>query len=128
MIDAPVANIRDCSLFRQTLLAKPPAIVHGTAILLVVLVIAAVTWASLTDAWDEAKFLPFPPPAQRARKAAQMLFQRRDTFTGDAANPLRRRTDTGRPMERYNVVVIMMESMSGKNVGVVATDRRCRPS
>lgn len=50
MNNAPVANLSDCSQFRQTLLAKPPAIVHGTAILLVILVVVAVAWASITQA------------------------------------------------------------------------------
>src|SRR5438270_11845167 len=45
-----VTDLADCTLFRQTLEARPPRIVHGAALLLVALVAAAVIWASLTNA------------------------------------------------------------------------------
>jgi multidrug efflux pump subunit AcrA (membrane-fusion protein) len=45
-----VLDLADCSEFRQTLLARPPTIVHGTAGLLVILVGAALAWAAATRA------------------------------------------------------------------------------
>src|SRR5690349_16334156 len=45
-----VVDLTECSTFRQTLAARPPRIVHGTALLLMVLLIAAVTWAALVKA------------------------------------------------------------------------------
>src|SRR4051794_7165065 len=50
MSTEPIANLADCMEFRQTLQARPPAIVHGTALLLVILLASAVTWAALTKA------------------------------------------------------------------------------
>src|SRR5205809_656124 len=46
----PMADLADCLEFRQTLQARPPAIVHGTVMLLIILLAAAVTWAALTKA------------------------------------------------------------------------------
>jgi hemolysin D len=43
-------DLADCSEFRQTLLARPPAVLHGTAILLVGLVGVALAWLALTRA------------------------------------------------------------------------------
>ena len=50
MHDALVLDLADCTEFRQTLLARPPKIVHGTAGLLVVLLAAALAWAAATQA------------------------------------------------------------------------------
>jgi multidrug resistance efflux pump len=47
---ARIRNLAECSEFRQTLLARSPRIVHGAALLLVVLLGSAVTWAALTEA------------------------------------------------------------------------------
>src|SRR5215510_3338424 len=44
------ADLAQCSEFRQTLLARPPAVVHGTALLLAALLGAALGWAALTKA------------------------------------------------------------------------------
>jgi HlyD family secretion protein len=43
-------NLAGCSEFGQTVQARPPRIVHGTALLLVALLAAAVTWAATTRA------------------------------------------------------------------------------
>jgi hemolysin D len=43
-------DLADCTEFRQTLQARPPRIVHGTALLLVVLLGAATLWSALTRA------------------------------------------------------------------------------
>ena len=45
-----ILDLADCTEFRQTLLARPPKIVHGTASLLVVLLGAALAWAAATRA------------------------------------------------------------------------------
>ncbi|MFO0888238.1 MAG: HlyD family efflux transporter periplasmic adaptor subunit [Isosphaeraceae bacterium] len=45
-----VLDLADCTEFRQTLQARPPRILHGTAILLVLLLVSAVAWAALTEA------------------------------------------------------------------------------
>jgi multidrug resistance efflux pump len=45
-----IFDLADCTTFRQTLLARPPAIVHGTALLLAALVATAVAWSALTQA------------------------------------------------------------------------------
>jgi multidrug efflux pump subunit AcrA (membrane-fusion protein) len=44
----PVLDLAECTTFRQTLLARPPRIVHGTALLLAGLLGAALAWAALT--------------------------------------------------------------------------------
>lgn len=43
-------DLTDCTQFRQTLATQTPSIVHGTALLLVALLISALTWASLVRA------------------------------------------------------------------------------
>ncbi|HEY4561503.1 MAG TPA: HlyD family efflux transporter periplasmic adaptor subunit [Thermoanaerobaculia bacterium] len=50
MRDAVVLDLADCTEFRQTLQARPPRIVHGTAALLVALLGTAVAWSALTRA------------------------------------------------------------------------------
>jgi multidrug efflux pump subunit AcrA (membrane-fusion protein) len=48
--DHSFANVTDCSEFHQTLLARPPRIVHGTVLLLVVFLSVALAWTALTQA------------------------------------------------------------------------------
>jgi multidrug resistance efflux pump len=50
MTNTPIVDLADCTLFRQTLEARPPRVVHGTAILLTALVVAALIWTHLTTA------------------------------------------------------------------------------
>jgi multidrug resistance efflux pump len=50
MRDELIQTLDDCRSFRQTLQARPPAIVHGTALLLALLLGVALVWASLTEA------------------------------------------------------------------------------
>jgi multidrug resistance efflux pump len=45
-----ICQLADCSEFRQTLLARPPQVVHGAAILATVLLSTAVVWSALTEA------------------------------------------------------------------------------
>jgi multidrug resistance efflux pump len=46
----PVLDLADCTEFRQTQLARPPGIVHGTAILLTTLLGIALAWSALVEA------------------------------------------------------------------------------
>jgi multidrug resistance efflux pump len=45
-----VLDLADCTEFRQTLLARPPKLAHGTAGLLIILLGAALAWAAATRA------------------------------------------------------------------------------
>jgi hemolysin D len=45
-----IANLKDCTEFRQTLAARPPAIVHGAAILCMLFLATAVTWSAIVKA------------------------------------------------------------------------------
>jgi multidrug efflux pump subunit AcrA (membrane-fusion protein) len=50
MRNALILDLADCTEFRQSLQARPPRIVHGTAFLLAALVATALMWAALTRA------------------------------------------------------------------------------
>jgi multidrug resistance efflux pump len=45
-----ISELADCTRFRQTLQAQPPAIVHGALILMMTLLASVVAWAALTRA------------------------------------------------------------------------------
>ncbi len=45
-----VLDLADCTEFRQSLQARPPRIVHGTALLLMTLLGAALIWSIVTKA------------------------------------------------------------------------------
>jgi multidrug resistance efflux pump len=45
-----ILDLADCTTFRQTLLARPPVIVHGAALLLAALIATAVAWSAWTRA------------------------------------------------------------------------------
>jgi multidrug resistance efflux pump len=45
-----VVDLSDCTTFRQTLLARPPRIIHGTALLLVGLCGVGLLWSALAEA------------------------------------------------------------------------------
>lgn len=45
-----IVELADCTEFRQAVQARPPAVVHGTALLLTALLGAALAWAALTKA------------------------------------------------------------------------------
>lgn len=50
MVRGPISELAECSTFRQTLTARAPRIVHGTALLLTALLVAAFAWAALAEA------------------------------------------------------------------------------
>ncbi len=58
----------------------------------------------------------------------QMLYQKQDTPLQVKGNPLWRRTDTGLPVKKHNVVVIIMESMAGKYVGSLGYEQSLTPN
>jgi multidrug efflux pump subunit AcrA (membrane-fusion protein) len=45
-----VSDLADCTEFRQTLRARPPRALHGTAVLATALVVTGLVWAAATDA------------------------------------------------------------------------------
>jgi hemolysin D len=45
-----IVNLADCSEFRQTVAARPPRVVHGTLVLLLGLLAAALVWAAVVKA------------------------------------------------------------------------------
>lgn len=45
-----IVELSDCSQFRQTLTARPPAIVHGTILLVIGLLIGGLVWSAFTKA------------------------------------------------------------------------------
>jgi len=75
--------------------------------------------SNLNNGLNETKLYPFPPADQARTSVAQMLFQGQDTPAGSLRNPFWRRTDTGRSQQNYNVVIIIMEGMSGRPVGAL---------
>ncbi|MFA6133635.1 MAG: LTA synthase family protein [Phycisphaerae bacterium] len=82
---------------------------------------------TLTDEGDESEFYSFPPLGRAAEVATGMLVQQGETPLGGGANPLWRRSDPGRPRLDYNVVVIVMEGMSAKPVGVLGNSPSFTP-
>jgi ATP-binding cassette subfamily B protein len=50
MREHTIGSLSECSEFRQTLRSRPPAVVHGTALLLAALLAAAAGWAALAQA------------------------------------------------------------------------------
>jgi multidrug efflux pump subunit AcrA (membrane-fusion protein) len=50
MRNALMAELADCTEFRETLRARPPRIVHGTTVLFTTLLVAGLVWAAATDA------------------------------------------------------------------------------
>ena len=73
----------------------------------------------LEDREDLTDDYPMPPAETGWRITHDMLAQDADTFLHRQGNPLWRRTDTGRPMQDINVVIIIMEGMAGRPVGVL---------
>src|SRR5437016_4296768 len=44
----PIIDLTECTEFRQTLQARAPAVVHGAAAVLAMLVVAVIAWSGLT--------------------------------------------------------------------------------
>ena len=75
--------------------------------------------SNMRNGLSDTKLYPFPPADQARTGVAQMLFQGQDDPAGSLRNPFWRRTDTGRPQQNYNVVLLIMEGMSGQPVGAL---------
>lgn len=80
------------------------------------------------DNTGEEGMYPFPPPGQAMDQARQMLYQPRDESLADSRNPLWRRSVTGQALKDYNVVVIVMEGMSGQPVGALGNTPSYSPN
>jgi HlyD family secretion protein len=86
MRDHTIGNLAECSEFRQTLQARPPAVVHGAALLLAALLAAAVCWAALAqaDLVVQARGRlrpehPAAPAAAPAGRVAEVRYREGDT-------------------------------------------------
>ncbi|MFC1592168.1 LTA synthase family protein [Thermodesulfobacteriota bacterium] len=62
-----------------------------------------------------------------ALERAQEYFAAKGTLTGDSANPLSTRVDTGRPRKNLNVVLIVMESLTAKVIGTLGGNPDATP-
>jgi phosphoglycerol transferase MdoB-like AlkP superfamily enzyme len=79
--------------------------------------------AALRSEWRderlEGREFPLPPHERAEQVARAMLYQPQDVDLKRPDNPLWRRTVTGKPQTDYNVVLVLMESMAGKPVGLM---------
>ena len=73
----------------------------------------------MNDRQDLSDDYPMSSVETAWRVARDMLAQDADTFLDRPGNPLWRRTDTGDPMRDLNVVIIIMEGMAGRPVGIL---------
>jgi phosphoglycerol transferase MdoB-like AlkP superfamily enzyme len=73
---------------------------------------------SLNEERGDREVFDLPSPGPAAAMVAGMLQQKAQVALGAPQNPLWRGCDTGKPMAEYNVVVLLMESMAGKYVGL----------
>jgi phosphoglycerol transferase MdoB-like AlkP superfamily enzyme len=77
---------------------------------------------------DLAEHLPLLPDAEALDLAVQMIVRPQDRLLHDAQNPLRRITDSGKPQRDYNVVLVVLESLSWHYVGAMGGDARLTPA
>jgi phosphoglycerol transferase MdoB-like AlkP superfamily enzyme len=75
--------------------------------------------SELRDESIEHGNFSFPPPERAAQVVRSMVYQPQDVDLKRADNPLWRRTVTGKPQADYNVVVVLMEGLAGKPVGIL---------
>lgn len=68
------------------------------------------------------------PEDEALTMARDLLARPEDQFLGQADNPLRRITDTGRPQQNYNVVLVMMESLNWAYVGALGGEPDLTPN
>jgi hemolysin D len=78
MSNDPIATIADCTAFRQTLLSRPPRLVHATVLLLAGLLGVALAWS----AWTVADLVVRAPGRVRAVSTPQKVI---NTVRGDGA-------------------------------------------
>ena len=92
-----IHSLADCSEYRQTLLARPPRLAHGAALLLAALLVAAVAWSALTEA-----DLIVPAPGRMRPVDAPT-----DVYV----------TSSGRPEDQLGRRVVAVEYREGAEVG-----------
>jgi phosphoglycerol transferase MdoB-like AlkP superfamily enzyme len=80
------------------------------------------------DTLNEEEDFLLPPFAAACEESVRMIHLPGDSPLNQAGNPLARRTATSRPLEDYNVVVILMEGMAGLPVGVLGNDPSFTPN
>jgi len=88
----------------------------------------------IEDGQGQSDLFSFPDADLAAATTAEMLFQPGEEAVDSAVNPLWRRRRSGSPGRDRNVVVIVMEGMSGRPVGALGYspshtpnfDRLCR--
>ena len=68
------------------------------------------------------------PPEQAVKNAVALISRPDDTFCGTAANPLRRITDTGLARRDYNVVLVVLESLSWHYIGAMGASPGYTPN
>jgi phosphoglycerol transferase MdoB-like AlkP superfamily enzyme len=73
----------------------------------------------LDDDDEERDRFDMKDMAEARQIARRLLWQEADQPVAGSPNPMWRRTATGRPMRRRNVVLIMMESMAGRHIGAL---------
>ncbi len=75
---------------------------------------------SLTDkAEDLSQYYSLLSEQQALRITRELVTQPQDTFVDDPLNPLHRVTDTGLPQQKYNVVLVILESLSWHYIGAM---------
>jgi phosphoglycerol transferase MdoB-like AlkP superfamily enzyme len=77
---------------------------------------------------DLAKCVALLPDDEALATSVRLLVRPEDQLLGDPDNPLRRITDTKRPQKNYNVVLVLLESMSWPYVGALGGEPDLTPT
>jgi phosphoglycerol transferase MdoB-like AlkP superfamily enzyme len=77
---------------------------------------------------DLAEHLPLLPDAEALDLTARLILRPEARPLAEPANPLRRVTDTGKPRRDYNVVLVVLESLSWHYIGALGGDVRLTPN
>ena len=77
---------------------------------------------------DLAQFVELLPEREAFARSVATLSRPEDRPVENAANPLRRITNTGRPRVDYNVVIVLMESHSWHFIGEMGGDASLSPN
>lgn len=77
---------------------------------------------------DLADHLHLLPVNEAFDLTKRLIFRPEDRSANDPANPMRRVTDTAKPQGDYNVVLVVLESLSWHYVGPLGGDARLTPN
>lgn len=66
-----------------------------------------------------SKYYKLVPPKQAAKNVVDLISRPGDRFCQSPSNPLHRITDTGQPRQDYNVVLVVLESLSWHYIGAM---------